>query len=139
MFAQNVGSLSYAQLENRIAKEKGTLVVNFWATWCKPCVAELPVFERIESEFKDKNVSVLLVNLDFNSKVESLVIPFLKKKNLKSEVIHITDTDPNSWINKVDESWSGAIPATVMFRNGKKYFFKEGEITYEELREVVAK
>lgn len=139
MFAQNVGSLSYAELEKRIATEKGTLVVNFWATWCKPCVAELPAFERLEQEYKEKNVKVLLANLDFNSKVESLVVPFLKKKNLKSEVIHIMDTDPNSWINKIDESWSGAIPATVMFRNGKKYFFKEGEMTYEELKEVVAK
>lgn len=139
IFAQNIRSISFAELDKRIASEKETLVVNFWATWCKPCVAELPAFERLEREYKEKNVKVLLVNLDFNSKIESLVIPFVKRKSLQSEVIHVTDTDPNEWINKVDSSWSGAIPATVIYRNGRKLFFKEGEMTFEELTENVMK
>lgn len=76
---------------------------------------------------------MILVNLDFNSKVDSLVIPFIRRKKIESDVVHITDTDPNEWINKIDSSWSGAIPATVMMRNKNVIFFKEGQVNEVEL------
>lgn len=82
---------------------------------------------------------MILVNLDFNSKVDSLVIPFIRRKKIESEVIHITDTDPNEWINKIDASWSGAIPATVMIRNKNLIFFKEGPVSELELNNTLEK
>ena len=82
---------------------------------------------------------MILVNLDFNSKVDSLVIPFIRRKKIESDVIHITDTDPNEWINKIDSSWSGAIPATVMIRNKKVLFFKEGTVSELELNSNLEK
>lgn len=119
--------------EEIVTNSKGVVIVNFWATWCKPCVQELPVFERINSELKAENAKVYLINLDFNSKYKTSVAEFLDKRELRSKVIHLNDTDPNNWINKIDSSWSGAIPATVIYNDGKKIFFKEGEITYEEI------
>lgn len=82
---------------------------------------------------------MILVNLDFNSKVDSLVIPFIRRKKIESEVFHITDTDPNEWINKIDTSWSGAIPATVMIRNKNAIFFKEGQVSELELNSNLEK
>ena len=79
-----------------------------------------------------------MINLDFNSKIKSSVEPFVKSKQLKSEIIHITDTDPNLWINKVDSSWSGAIPATVIYNpQHQKIKFKEGQMTFDELESFI--
>lgn len=82
---------------------------------------------------------MLFVNLDFNSKVESLVEPFVLRKGFHTPVIHITDTDPNIWINRIDSTWSGAIPATVMYKNGQKVFFHEGQVSEKELESILKK
>jgi thiol-disulfide isomerase/thioredoxin len=136
--AQEITSLSFNDFKQKEIKESaGVVVVNFWATWCKPCIEELPYFENCNNEYKNKGVKIILTNLDFNAQVKTTALPFIKKKNIQSAVMHITDTDPNSWINKVDSSWSGAIPATIIFRNGNKIFFKEGSMTQEELERVI--
>lgn len=95
-----------------------TYVVNFWATWCKPCVKELPAFEELNTTYKDKKVKVVLASLDFPEKLESHVIPFVAKRNLQSEVVLLDDSDANYWIPAVSKEWSGAIPATLIVKNG---------------------
>lgn len=138
-YSQEVELIEFNSLKARMDTTKEVVVYNFWATWCKPCVAELPYFEKINAKYEGKKVKIVLVNLDFNSKTETLVIPFVKRNKLKSTVLQIIDTDPNEWINQVDSSWSGAIPATLILRAGIKKFFVEKEMTYEELEEVVAR
>jgi hypothetical protein len=81
-------------------------------------------------------VKVLLVSLDMHKMVESRLIPFIKEKNLQSDVVLLRDPDANSWIGKVDKNWSGAIPATVIYRNDKRNFY-EKSFTYEELEKEV--
>jgi len=115
-----------------------TYVVNFWATWCKPCVKELPYFERINKEYADKKVKVILASLDFPNKVQSQVVPFIKKNKLHSEIVLLDDADANSWIPKVSEAWSGAIPATVIYKNDTHNFY-EKSFTYEELKTEIQK
>ncbi len=117
-------------------KNDTTYVVNFWATWCVPCIQELPHFERLNAEYKDEKVKVLLVSLDMHKMVESKLIPFIKEKNLQSDVVLLRDPDANSWIGKVDKSWSGAIPATVIYRKDKRKFY-EKSFTYAELEKEV--
>lgn len=109
-----------------------TYVVNFWATWCKPCVKELPYFEEIAEKYKNQNVVVLLVSLDFSEKLESHVIPFIEKHNIKSKVVLLDDVNSNRWIPKVSENWSGAIPATLIYNSNNRKFY-EGAFTYEQL------
>ncbi len=131
---------TFNQLYTDIINDKENItVLNFWATWCRPCVEELPDFEKTNAEFKSKQVKVILANLDFHSKVESLVPAFITSRSLQSSVVHITDQDPNDWINKVDETWTGAIPATVIYAKGKKVWFIEGQTNYEELKTIINK
>lgn len=127
----------YAGFEKFLNKKDGkTYVVNFWATWCGPCVKELPYFEKLNSEYKNKNVEVILVSLDFPHLYEKKLKPFIKKKQLKSKVIALDDPDMNSWIPKVDKSWSGSIPATVIYKNDERKFF-EKSFTFDELEQEV--
>ncbi|MEC3907157.1 redoxin domain-containing protein [Tamlana sp. 2201CG12-4] len=109
-------------------------VVNFWATWCAPCVKELPYFEKLNAEYK--NVEVLLVSLDFPHLYDKKLKPFIKDKNLQSKVIALDDVDMNSWIPKVDENWSGSIPASIIYKNNNSHFY-ERSFTYEELEKEV--
>jgi len=112
-----------------------TYVINFWATWCLPCVKELPFFEQINVKYGNR-VKVILVSLDMPKKVETSLIPFIIKKKLQSEVIHLDDPDANSWIEKVDKNWSGAIPATYIYnKKGSKFY--ERSFTFEELEQEV--
>ena len=107
-------------------------VINFWATWCAPCVKELPYFEKLKSEYSNNNVDFTLVSLDFPHMYDSKLKPFILKEQLKSKVIALDDVDSNTWIPKVDESWSGSLPATMIYKNGERKFF-EKSFTYEEL------
>lgn len=129
---------NYATLEKEIFSDKNTIyVINFWATWCAPCVKELPHFEQLNSE--NKNIKVVLVSLDFKNQFESKLLPFLKKKSIKSEVVLLTDKDYNTWLPMVDKDWSGSIPATLIIKNGKKVFVERTFSSYQELNEYVNK
>ncbi|KIO50874.1 TlpA disulfide reductase family protein [Flavobacterium hibernum] len=132
-FSQNVKLINIDQLNERIKKGKdSTYVVNFWATWCAPCVKELPHFEKLSAEHKSDKLAVLLISLDFKSKLASNVIPFVKRKNLKNKVFLFNESSPQEFIDRIDPSWSGGIPATLFIKNDKRKFV-ESEFTYEQL------
>lgn len=117
-----------------------TFVINFWATWCVPCVAELPYFEQLRDAYQYKNVSVNLVSLDFVKNKDRVLLPFLEKKKIKSRVVLLDEPNYNAWIDRVDPSWSGALPATVIINNKQKlYLFLEKEVTFAELDSIVSK
>lgn len=113
-------------------KDDKTYVINFWATWCKPCIKELPYFEKINSEYGSKNVEVILVSLDMPKMWKTHLIPFIKKHDLESRVVILNDPKMNDWIPKVNEDWSGGIPATLIYNSDKRTFY-ERPFTHEEL------
>lgn len=114
-----------------------TYVVNFWATWCAPCVAEMPYFETLHERVQGEKIKVVLVSLDFKKDVESKFIPFLQKRQLKPEVVLLLDGRYNDWIDRVSPEWSGAIPATYVYKGGKSQFYGEQFSSYEELEQLV--
>ena len=115
-----------------------TYVINFWATWCKPCIKELPHFDKLNTTFPGAKLRVVLVSLDFKRQFETGLIPYLTKNNIQSEVLLIDEPDYNLWIDKVDKSWSGAIPATLIInsKTGVRKFY-EREFTLEEINSTV--
>lgn len=129
--------INFQELENRVLQKNDTLyVVNFWATWCKPCIAELPAFEKAGKHFKENPVKILLISLDFKSDFER-VRTFIKNKEIQSESLLLSSGNPNDWINKIDISWSGAIPATIFYKNKEKVNFHEGDYTFETLNKTI--
>ena len=121
-----VKTLNYNELKPYLEKnDDTTYIVNFWATWCAPCVKELPYFEKIKQEYASKNVEVLLVSLDFPKQVEKKLIPFINKKQLQSEVVLLNDIDENVWIKAIDSTWSGALPATLIYNKNNRKFYEQ--------------
>jgi len=128
--------LTLNDLDRRIAKGKDTTyVINFWATWCSPCVAELPNFEKLRVENLNKPVKIILISLDFKSKLQKAVIPFVQKNNINAEVFLLNEPDKQIYTQRIDKKWSGAIPATL-FVNKKVRHFYEKEFTEDELRKA---
>lgn len=119
-------------LLKRINQPDTCFVVNFWATWCKPCVAELPSFDSLLVEKKNKNIKILLVCLDFREELEKKVNPFLKKNKIQSECVLLDEVNGNDFVNKIEQNWSGAIPATLLKR-GKFRLFYEKKLTLADL------
>ncbi len=114
-----------------------TYVINFWATWCKPCVAEMPYFEKLIREYDGKPVKVYMVSMDFPKDIQRKLIPFVQERNLAPHVLALADMDYNSWIDKVSTEWDGAIPFTLVY-NQKGRSIKLGEMDgYEELESMV--
>lgn len=100
-------------------------VVNFWATWCAPCIKELPYFESLATEYADRGVEVVLVSLDFPSMWEKRLPDFVRKKGISSPVVVLDDPDQNAWIPRVDSDWSGAIPATLIYSSDRRQFYEQ--------------
>ncbi len=121
--------------EALIEDDSKVYVVNFWATWCAPCVKELPHFENLNSSYDDSEVQVVLVSIDFKNQYEKRLLPFLKKKNFSARLIHMSDPKANDWIPKVDESWEGTIPATLFIKKGKRVFAEKAYESYDELNQ----
>ncbi len=127
------------QLQDHINRETSNIkVINFWATWCGPCVKEMPLFEKLGAERKDVEVTLVSLDLDLNPKPE-VVHRFVERKKLKSKVLILDEKDPNSWINQIEKNWSGAIPATIII-NGKtgQRKFVEKELHEGDLEKLIA-
>lgn len=129
----DVATVDFKGLEPWFQKDdEKTYVINFWATWCLPCVKELPYFEYLNQEYKGENVEVILVSLDFPNQKKKRLIPYINKKKLQSKVIHLDDPNEQEWIDKVDKNWTGAIPATLIYNKEKRRFFEQS-FSYEDL------
>ena len=135
----NIPVVDFEGLEPLLNPEDDTTyILNFWATWCAPCIKELPYFEDVQRELGTDGVQVILVNLDMPKMWESHLIPFIQKNELKSRTIVLDDPDQNTWIPKVHPDWSGAIPATLLIDKTNREFY-EKPFTRDELFQTIKK
>ncbi len=118
-----------------VAKSDTVYVINFWATWCGPCRRELPSMEKIHLDYSGKKVRVLLVSLDFPNQQKGLQ-QFLASNLITASVILLNEPDANAWIDKVDPSWTGALPATLIYKGEDRLFF-EKELTYQDINNSI--
>jgi thiol-disulfide isomerase/thioredoxin len=108
-------------------------VINFWATWCGPCIKEMPLLENLGKQRPDVKITLVSLDLDLDANTDK-VIKFVERKGIQSTVLILDETDPNSWISKIDKSWSGSLPATLVIntKTNKRAFagkeLQEGEL-----------
>lgn len=120
--------------------EDKLFVINFWASWCPPCVREMPIFQEVAFSYNATEVKFIMVSLDFPDKMDTQLIPFLKNYDINLEVDLMMDTDYLSWADIVDTAFQGNIPATLIFNNAKKIRqFHSGEISETELKSLIDK
>ncbi len=112
-------------------------VINFWATWCAPCIKEMPLFEKVNRDRKDVAVTLVSMDLDLDPNPEK-VHKFVARKKLASSVLILDESNPNTYIDKIDKEWSGALPATIVIntKNGKRRFV-ERELHEGELEKLI--
>ncbi len=123
-------------LLNRINNNDTTYIINFWATWCKPCVQELPAFDSLLNITKNSTTKIILVSLDFAEDIKTKVNPFLQKNNIKCQVVLLDEVNGNDYINQISKKWTGAIPATLI-KNERNANFVESKINFKELQKNI--
>ena len=117
--------------------EGKVVVINFWATWCKPCVTELPYFDQLHASNTDPKTKIVLVSLDFKSQLKSVLMPFLKKNKISAEIVLLADNKYNDWLEKVHPDWSGTIPATLLLQGDLRQFAEREFHSLAELKGFV--
>lgn len=136
--AQEIRKVKITEVEKMIAESKTPLIVNVWATWCGPCLEELPYFQKEVKEHNKDSVQLLLVSLDFKEAFPRDIKKFVAKKEITDRVVWLDETDADYFCPKIDAKWSGAIPATLFINNKTGYRkFIEGKISHEELKKEI--
>jgi thiol-disulfide isomerase/thioredoxin len=125
-FSQEIKRIKITDLEKTIRESKTPLVVSFWATYCVPCVKEIPYFQRIVKKYAKDSIKLLLVSLDLKEDYTKIK-PFAVKRQFTATINWLDESNADYFCPKVDSSWSGAIPATLFVNNKKGYrkFFEE--------------
>ena len=134
--SQEIKRVKIEELVKMIDTSSTPLVVNFWASWCAPCIREIPWFEKAVAEFKEKEVKLVLVSLDFPEDYRDKAIhKFVKKTGYQSQVVWLDETNADKFCPPIDSAWGGSIPATLMVNNKKSYRrFFEHQIKEERFK-----
>jgi thiol-disulfide isomerase/thioredoxin len=136
---QNAEIVKLGRLQKILTqKSENIQVINFWATWCGPCVKELPLFEKFNNA-KPANVKITLVSMDLDLDPNpEKVYKFIERKKILSEVLILNEKNPNDWIDKIEKQWTGALPATIVInqKTGKRKFV-EKELHEGDLEKLI--
>ena len=110
-----------------------TYVVNFWATWCKPCREEIPFLQQLARKEAGQKLRVVLVSLDTEDGAIDRIPAFLSEVAPDVPAIVLTDEDP-AWGKTIDRVWTGNLPTTIIYRGELRYVYRRNFNTYIDLR-----
>ena len=126
--------LDYDQLKPILNQDNDTTYVfNFWATWCMPCVKEIPYFQQLDSIYRNEAFRLVFVSLDFKKDYLRKLQPFALERGLERQVLILEDNDSNFWISDIDSTWSGSLPATLIVSGKQRAFY---ERTFQHVGEL---
>jgi len=138
--SQSIAKWKITDLEEYIVKSDTPVVVSFWATYCVPCIKEIPYFQEVVKKYKGKGVKLLLVSLDFKESFPDKISTFADKKKFTSPIVWLDETNADYFCPKIDSKWSGVMPATLFINNkkGHRSFFEE-EMPKEKFESEIKK
>ena len=124
---QTIASWKVTRLQEYISKSDSVLVINFWATFCKPCAEEIPYFQTTVNKYKDQKVKLLLVSMDLKDEYPNKIKVFAEKNNYTNQIVWLNETNADYFCPKVDKAWMGGIPSTLIInpKTGYRKFFEE--------------
>ena len=140
---QEIKSVKITDVEKIIAESKTPLIVNMWATWCKPCIEELPYFLVFVNKYNASkgtadSIQLLLVSFDFALSFPDGIAKFAAKRNINAPIVWLDETNADYFCPKIDAKWSGAIPATLFINNKSGYRnFVEEQISHDQLKDEI--
>jgi len=136
--SQQVKSVKITELEKTIKESKTPLIVNFWATFCVPCLREIPYFQEIASQYKSNDVSLVFVSLDMKEAYPVKVNNMAKKLNLTYPVVWLNETNADYFCPRIDTSWTGGMPSSLFVNNATGYHkFLEEPLSKEKLEKEI--
>lgn len=138
---QPVKAIDEAGFKRLVAERKGKLLfVNVWATWCAPCVEEFPDLVKLAQYYNGANVEVVAISADFPDEIDSKIVPFLKKQRVPFTTYVAQFENQDSFINTLNISWNGALPATFIYdAEGKQRFFIIGKSNFDRFKNEIEK
>ena len=136
---QKIAKLKIEDVVKSFSANNDTVyVVNFWATFCKPCNEEIPDFIRLTDKYKKQKVKLLLVSLDLPDYYPAKIAAFAKKNNFNTAIAWLNETNADIFCPMIDKKWSGAIPATIVVNNKSGYKkFVEDEMKPEAFEAII--
>jgi thiol-disulfide isomerase/thioredoxin len=138
--AQEIPVWKLADLKTVMDTASGPTIINFWATFCKPCIAELPYFQDAANRYRAQGVKLIMVSLDLKESYPKAVQNFVAKRKLTSPVVFLDESNADLFVPAVDSSWSGSIPASLFINRSKGYRqFHEEELSKEKLEAEIRK
>jgi thiol-disulfide isomerase/thioredoxin len=136
--AQEIKRIKVTDLEKTIKESKTPLIVNFWATFCVPCIEEIPYFQELAQQYKSKDVSLVFVSLDLREAYPNKIIAMAKRLNLIFPVAWLDETNADYFCPKIDTSWTGGMPSSLFVNNTTGYHkFYEDQLSREKLEKEI--
>ncbi|MFZ9870704.1 MAG: TlpA disulfide reductase family protein [Candidatus Kapaibacteriota bacterium] len=140
MLAVGIPQSTLKEVEDRIQRGIDTVfVLHFWATWCKTCDEDLPTLQQVQKTTFSRPVRVILISLDQPANHQTLVEPWLRRKGIRLPCVLLDTYADDSWTARVDSSWTGSIPATLITDAGAtRRFFFDRPCSYAVLRSSIS-
>ncbi len=124
---------------NKSDKSGNLILVNFWATWCAPCVKEIPEIVKLQEKYKERGLRVIAVSMDEPEELETNVRPFVAKRFPSFVSYLCKEPDHDKFASVIDPAWNEIMPTNFLIdRTGKLRATLTGGKSYEEFEAIIA-
>jgi thiol-disulfide isomerase/thioredoxin len=138
----DIQKIKVTDLQSYIAASDHPLIISFWATFCVPCIKEIPYFQAAAARYADQRVELILVSLDRPDHYPAAIGDFAQNRGFTSRIWWLNETNAD-FRSRVDTNWTGGIPSSLFVNNKTHYrrFFNrqltEGQVE-PEIKEMIA-
>lgn len=137
-YNQEIQKWKLTDLQSAIVNTDKPTIFNFWATYCKPCIEEIPHFQELVKKYDSAGVQLILVSLDFSENYPKKIKAFAARQKFTAPIKFLDETNADLFCPAVDSSWSGSIPASLFINNATGYrYFLEDQLSREELEKEI--